>query len=90
MRFEKINEEWHVSASFEDKLHEGLRSYAMEPNAGKGPSGSKVKAKLKSAIQNGRYYEAHQIYKTLFFRFLKFTNPINSIIFSHPWFFFVD
>ena len=62
----------------------------MEPNAGKGPSGSKVKAKLKSAIQNGRYYEAHQIYKTLFFRYLKRTNSINSLISSHHFMSFLD
>jgi len=40
----------------------------MSTSGGGGAGALRVKAKLKAALKNGNFYEAHQMYRTLYFR----------------------
>ena len=41
----------------------------MATRQARGAAGvSRVMAKLKDALKNGNFYEAHQMYRTLYFR----------------------
>ena len=44
------------------------RGRVARGNAGAGGGVNRVRAKLKLALEAGNWYEAHQLYRTIYFR----------------------
>ena len=54
---------------------------------GRGAAGaSRVLAKLNASLENGNFYEAHQMYRTLYYRYSKYTcmKSYTLFIFINP------